>query len=167
MHARASVAGVDSGKGNAQEGREAHVCTPAPTVWPTPCTPVLRRAKAPAMRFCTVTPPSSMRLASLSEADGPAVSRMGFKCDERTAWPGALKRRNVLHTCICTCAEHAGGGEVWNALAVSLEYLFHSASTEADGSSGPGRCPNMLLKKLVDMMACVDPPLSDPRLQIL
>lgn len=56
---------------------------------------------------------------------------------------------------------------MWDALAVSLEYLFHSASTEAEGSSGPDRCPKILLKKLVDMRACVDPSLSDPRLQIL
>ena len=56
---------------------------------------------------------------------------------------------------------------MWDALAVSLEYLFHSASTEAEGSSGPGRCPKILLKKLVDMMACVDPFLSDPRLHLL
>ena len=52
---------------------------------------------------------------------------------------------------------------MWDTPAVSLEYLFHSASTEADGSSGPGRCPKILLKKLVDMMACVDSSLSDSR----
>ena len=40
-----------------------------------------------------------------------------------------------------------------SAHAVSPEYLFHSASTDADGSSGPGRCPKILLKKLLDMLA--------------
>ncbi len=36
---------------------------------------------------------------------------------------------------------------------MSPEYLFHSASTEADGSSAAGRCPKILLKKLLDMLA--------------
>ncbi len=36
---------------------------------------------------------------------------------------------------------------------MSPEYLFHSASTEADGSSVAGRCPKILLKKLLDMLA--------------
>ena len=35
---------------------------------------------------------------------------------------------------------------------MSPEYLFHSASTEADGSSEAGRCPKMLLKKLLDIV---------------
>ena len=38
------------------------------------------------------------------------------------------------------------------APALSPEYLFHSASTEADGSSEAGRCPKILLKKVLDML---------------
>ena len=37
--------------------------------------------------------------------------------------------------------------------ALSLEYLFHSARTDADGSSLPGRCPNRLLKNAVEAIA--------------
>ena len=46
----------------------------------------------------------------------------------------------------------AGAETSDGAPAVSPEYLFHSARTEAEGSSGPGRCPKILLKKLLDML---------------
>ena len=47
----------------------------------------------------------------------------------------------------------AGAAKRISAPAVSPEYLFHSARTEAEGSSGPDCCPKMLLKKLLDMLA--------------
>ena len=46
----------------------------------------------------------------------------------------------------------AGAEKIDGAPAVSPEYLFHSARTEAEGSSGPDCCPKMLLKKLLDML---------------
>ena len=46
----------------------------------------------------------------------------------------------------------AGAEKSDGAPAVSPEYLFHSARTEAEGSSEPDCCPKMLLKKLLDML---------------
>ena len=121
----------------------AHVCTPAPTVWPTPCTPVLRRASAPVMKVCTEAPPSSIRLASLSEAVGATCKDILFEIRA----PRRLGKHGVVHAVMGLGAETSDG-----APAVSPEYLFHSARTEAEGSSGPDCCPKMLLKKLLDML---------------
>ena len=68
-----------------EKQESAHVCTPAPTVWPTPCTPVLRRASVPVMKVCTDAPPSSIRLASLSEAVGAAWKVVLFEIEDHAS----------------------------------------------------------------------------------
>ena len=104
---------------------------------------MLRRASAPVMKVCTEAPPSSIRLASLSEAVGTTCKDILFKIREAHR----SRKHGVVHAVMWAGAEKSDG-----APAVSPEYLFHSARTEAEGSLGPDCCPKILLKKLLDML---------------
>ncbi len=79
--------------GLVEKRMRAYVCTPAPTVWPTPCTPVLSLARAPVMKVCTVAPPSSMRLARRSEVDGAACIREQLS---------PVSRQSLVHVGVAT-----------------------------------------------------------------